>query len=226
VPDIRPRLILFSGLGVDGRLFGPQRDLPADLEVPLWLDPADEESLPQFAERMARTIGPDDGRDLWLGGVSFGGMIALEAARHLMHHRLRGVFLIAGCRSCEGIPPLLRPLGKMASHTPLPIVRASLRMVPLLVRIAGRFTRLVRPLPVEIISQANPHLVRWGVGAVCRWQPNGEVPVPVYHIHGAIDHVLPVSRVTADAVVIRGGHLVNLTHAGTVNEFIRERLER
>jgi pimeloyl-ACP methyl ester carboxylesterase len=46
--------------------------------------------------------------------------------------------------------------------------------------------------------------------------------VPLRQIHGAKDRVLPAARAEADLWIPDGGHLINITHAGQVNRFLRE----
>jgi len=48
----------------------------------------------------------------------------------------------------------------------------------------------------------------------------------LFHIHGSADRLIPASRVKATHVVPDAGHLVNVTHAGEVNAFIRRVLDR
>src|SRR6185503_21033432 len=84
------RLVLLPGLGADAALFEPQRAAFPGLEVPPWLDPHPGETLPAFAARMADRVGPTG--PLVLGGVSFGGMVALEMARLVQP---RAVVLVA-----------------------------------------------------------------------------------------------------------------------------------
>src|SRR5688500_15858648 len=104
------RLALFAGLGADGRLFGPQRaGLPGvRVETPAWLEPlADDETLASYGRRMAGVLAPrDPGERLFVGGVSFGALVALEAARHLPD--ARGVFMIGGCRDSRAVAPFFR----------------------------------------------------------------------------------------------------------------------
>lgn len=44
--------------------------------------------------------------------------------------------------------------------------------------------------------------------------------MPIYHVHGDRDRLIPVHRVAPDRVIAGAGHLLNLTHADAVNEFI------
>ncbi|HOQ88273.1 MAG TPA: homocysteine S-methyltransferase family protein, partial [Phycisphaerae bacterium] len=57
-----------------------------------------------------------------------------------------------------------------------------------------------------------------------QWDADGNWPVPVYHIHGDADRIIPFNRVQPDEVVRGGGHLINMTHADQVNRFIERHL--
>jgi len=70
------RLVFLPGLGADARLFDPQRAVFPEIEVPPWLPYREEESLADYARRMAATVTLS--ANMYLGGVSFGGMVALE----------------------------------------------------------------------------------------------------------------------------------------------------
>src|SRR5947209_5866260 len=93
-------LVLFSGLAADRRLLRPQlRALPA--EVPAWLDPIQNEPVVDYARRMAVAVRSRP--PLVLAGVSFGAMIALEAARVMP---ASAVVMISGGRSGHVVNPI------------------------------------------------------------------------------------------------------------------------
>src|ERR1700712_4564404 len=94
ITPLPPRLILLPGLGIDERLFEPQRALRARIEVPAWLRFEVEETMEHYAQRMVETI--DQSSPFFLGGVSFGGMLALEMAKYL---KPQAVIAIAACRA-------------------------------------------------------------------------------------------------------------------------------
>ena len=52
------QLILLPGLGADRRLLEPQRREFPQLVVPPWIPPRTDESLPDYAARMAETVKP------------------------------------------------------------------------------------------------------------------------------------------------------------------------
>src|SRR6476619_5718672 len=79
--EIDPPLILLPGMAADGRLFRHQRTALPCLRTPDWIAPLDREPLAEYAQRFAQAINP--GRRCFVGGASFGGLVALEMAAHL-----------------------------------------------------------------------------------------------------------------------------------------------
>jgi pimeloyl-ACP methyl ester carboxylesterase len=59
--------------------------------------------------------------------------------------------------------------------------------------------------------------------ALARWRPSpAPFPVPVFHIHGAEDRVLPVGHGRPDVVVPAGGHALSLFTPAAVNAFLAD----
>ena len=217
-----PRLALFSGIGIGPQLYGPQRDLRARVITPEWIEAREGESLAQYARRMAQDIGP--GRadaPLYLGGVSFGGMIALESARVL---NPQGVFLIGSCYSHRQLSPPVRLVGRMVPHMPPALIALSLLPAPLMFRVVGRPDRDQRRVLLDLVRHPNVPQIRWGARAIMEWEFAGPPPFPVHQIHGTDDLIVPLSGVKPDAVVPGAGHIVNLTHPVVVNQFLTERM--
>jgi pimeloyl-ACP methyl ester carboxylesterase len=204
-------------------LFDPQRTLPARIEVLSWPRAQAGEPLPDYARRIARTIEP--GEDLYLGGMSFGAMLALEAAAALTP-RPRGIFLIAGARSGRALSPLVRITCRLACRMPQRMYAATLMTAPLLVRMVGRPDRIQRRTLLELARRSLPWLTQWGCSAMRNWTAPPDIGCPVHHIHGGLDRMIPLLRVAPppDRVIPDGGHVIHLTHAAQVNAFISERL--
>ena len=210
------RLLLLPGLGADGALFEPQRRAVPNLEVPPWLDPEPAEPLPDYAARMASRL--QAGPDLVLGGVSFGGMVALEMARLL---RPRAVVLIASARSGAAIRPHMRTLGALWSRTPTALMRPPALVAPAVAWAFGATTPEGRAMMRHFLETRDPAFVRWGLSALLRWRPAEGPACPVFHVHGGADRLIPAARVAANRVVPGAGHLVNVTHAEEVNAFVK-----
>jgi len=213
----RPRIIFFPGLGTDERLLQPQRTLPVDIVVPRWLDPLDErETLAGYAKRLAETL--DTSRPFYLGGISFGGFVALEVARHVKPRR---VFLLSSCTSRHGIPHAYRLAGDMLLPYLVNALLTPIMRLPSTVRSFGP-SHLVtgNKLVKEMVRDCTPELFRWSVAALLRWDGHRDPIAPVVHIKGDRDIVLPHHLCRPTHLVRGAGHLMNLTHASQVNEII------
>lgn len=221
---VLPRLILIPGMAVDGRLFEPQREAFPDLEVPAWLAPESAtESLARYGERMAAAVlkassRGDSGRPIVVGGLSLGGMIALEMARHL---GARAVAQIASCDHPSAVLPLLAACDPIGRVTPTPLLSLGKRVASLFVG-RGGLPAEHRRLVVEMLRDIDIGFVRWSGRAVMAWPGVADAGAPVHHIHGTRDWVLPMSRLrTPPTQVVEGGaHVLNMSHAREVNEFL------
>ena len=211
-----PKLVLIPGLGTDERLFEPQREAFPDLWVPPWLLPHDKESLADYAARMAEVISARE--PFVLGGVSLGGMIAYEIARHI---KPRAVILISSCRKRQGIRGFFRTTGHLWPAIPSSAFKiAKILSLPAL-RMFGKLTPVQRQACAKMFSEMDSRFMHWAVWAILNWNPVPLEQTPVYQIHGAWDQIIPAKCVTPDELIPDGGHLINLTHADAVNAFIK-----
>jgi pimeloyl-ACP methyl ester carboxylesterase len=217
-----PRLILLPGLGADGTLFDPQRSAFPQLEVPNWLPHEPGESLPAYALRMAATIKPSE--HYYLGGASFGGMVACEMVQHLTPPP-RAVLLIASGRSGDCIAPHLRYFVKFARFLPERSFNAAQDLTPLFIQKFGRLTPEQREWFGAMLAAVEAPFIRWGIAAIIDWTGCDLGDMPVHHIHGSDDELIPNARVKADEVIPGGGHLINVTHADQVNAFLAKHVQ-
>jgi pimeloyl-ACP methyl ester carboxylesterase len=214
--DSRPLpLVLFSGLGADQRVFLPQQREFPQLVIPPWRVPQRGETLGTYCQQVAQELaiaGP-----IIVGGISFGGIIAAEFARHV---DARACLVISSIRSPRQLPRRIRALGPIHKLVHVAPVAPFQWMV-------GRMADAKRlPLSPFIkgvlrqIADADPRVVRWSIDQVFRFE---EVPldIPVWHIHGDRDPLFPLRYVEPDEVVQGGGHLLPLTHPYEVNNFLR-----
>lgn len=211
-------LILLSGMGADERVFAPQMAAFPHLVVPKWLEPVAGETLSAFGKRMAEAVDP--GEPCFLGGASFGGMVAMEMQRHL---DVRAVILIGSVRGPNELPlivRLFRPLAIVVRLLPFEAVRVASR---LLAKIVGR--RFLRPHERILLRQlgaSDAAFLRWAIFALLKWRGIEEPPAaPVFHIHGDRDLPLPIRNTNPTSVVRGGGHVISLSHAEEVTEFLR-----
>ena len=207
-------LVLLPGLGADSRLFDSQRAVVSELQVPSWPEPEPGQTLPAFAARLADSVPRSE--QLFLGGSSFGGMVALELAALL---KPQGVFLIGSCTTPSSIAPFARRLHPLVSALPVDAFRLRRWEMPIVLSAFGRLTSHQRELFWSMASVARPSFVKWGLGAILSWNPT-PAGVPVYHVHGSGDRLIPLRLVRPQRVVPGAGHLLTLTHPQYVNEFL------
>lgn len=211
------RLVLLPGLGADERLFAAQRAAFPGLSVPSWPTPRRGESLRDFARRVAGSLPA--GEAPYVGGASLGGMVALEMAGLL---RPKAVLLIGSCRSPRGLARWIRALRPLARSLPACAYRPRHWWLPfVLPRLGGQVVAEQRELFWAMLSRVPASFLKWGVEAILSWEPT-PVDVPVLHLHGSRDRLIPLRNVAADRVVEGAGHLLTLTHPEEVNRFLGE----
>ena len=195
-------------MGVDERLFKPQRELPVPFSVPPWPKVDSSESLEDYAARFAAEVGPCDA----IGGVSFGGMMAQAMAERV---GARVVIGISTARHGRQIPGAIRFAKAIADLIP-----GAGGSVSLLGVLPARFRAEV----LDLVKAARIDVVREGSRMILKWK-GSRPPCPVRLIHGDRDVLIRHSVVKPDRLVRGGGHLINLTHPRAVNQFIVECLE-
>lgn len=211
-------LILLPGIGADARLFSVQRIAFPQLMVPPWLEPRWHESLADYARRMAESVHP--GGPCYVGGMSFGGMVALEMSRHLP---VKACLLMSSIHSSRELPWWARILGPGAWLLP--------PFTDWIVSATGTtLLRTVGPVLPKPLRHSCGHLSRmypcpmlsWSCRAVVRWKPDPtRWPCPIHHLHGDRDRVLPHRNTSPTQLVPQGGHVLPLTHPFVVNDFLR-----
>lgn len=209
-------LILLSGLGADDAIFAPQKMVFPELQVAPWLEPRPREALDAYAVRMVQEIGAIDA-STWIGGASFGGIMALHMAEHV---QVRGVILLGSVRSPKQLPLYVRSARRIRWATPLiPVRLLQITLLPLFMRVAGKRWPRLYGLAWQL-SRANPRVIRWSIRQILEWKRAPVAGCAIHHIHGANDMVLPARLTTPDVIVPGGGHIISLTHPREVNEFL------
>ena len=181
------RLVLFPGLGADGRLFEPQRQgLPGvRVEVPPWIEPLSiDESVESYSQRIAATVAPvRPGERLFLGGVSFGAVIALEAARHLP--ATRAVFMMGGCRDTRAVAPFFQFACATTRWVPAAVLKLILFGSPTALVLFESLSWQHMQLYSRMINDSSAAQIRWAAGAMPSYRSRGDAPgVRVRLIHG------------------------------------------
>ena len=213
-------LILFSGMGADASVFVSQALAFPNLIVHEWPTPFDGADLTSYCARLADSLNPN--QRCIVGGASFGGVVALEMTRHL---DVYGCILIGSVRGPHQLPKrirLLRPFSPALAITPITMLQKSAASSVIAARNAGakHLAGIARQF-----SDADADVLRWSAREILSWDSNYD-DVEIRHIHGARDHVFPISCVEPDEVVSEGGHVISMTHGPQVNEFLHKHISQ
>ena len=213
-------LYLLPGMGADARLFRSQLDTFPNAVVPPWLAPEPRESLADYARRFADTLRPNG--PCFVGGASFGGFVALEMAPHL---NALGCFLIGSARGPSEMPTRirwLRPFGGTIGVLPFRLLAPGAWLTR---NTVGQFSHPLTRSFLRHLQETDSSFLRWGSQAALRWTPSpATADVRIFQIHGERDRVFPAKRSRADVILPGAGHLISLTHATAVNEYLRRHM--
>ncbi|MEM1185175.1 MAG: alpha/beta hydrolase [Planctomycetota bacterium] len=224
---MNPRLVFLPGLGADASLFAPQLDVLGG-ETPAWIEPREQERLGDYALRFAE---PHATAEPWIAiGFSFGGMVALEAASRLSEDRRpQGVILISGLRSHAAVSLGFKVQRAVGGLVPRGLIRKALEgPVPkAFAKADGLDDRCTEAL-ASMARRADVDFLMWASKACCSWDFGGDCPVPVRHIHGKHDRIIPYVPHPAFegglAELADAGHLLTWTAPDQVTGFIQRAL--
>jgi pimeloyl-ACP methyl ester carboxylesterase len=221
-------IVLIPGVGADSGIYEPQRRRFGDrLVVPPWIDPLHhDEPLADYARRLGDTIRhlPGLRKPFAIGGISFGGMLAAEIADDRPQD-VSALLLIGSCTSRRQITAAFRLAATWGQVIPDGLAKGLLnRVAPVLFEALEGVTGEHRRLLDEVAYRTDTKLLKWAGRAVRAWTPGPAPVVPTFHAHGRLDRVVPVARIDfdpiRDLIIPDGRHLIHLTHADPVNDWI------
>lgn len=223
---IPARIVLFPGLGADARMFNAQKAvLGDDLESPDWLMPCEGESFDGYAKRWAEKLKPKagDDRPLFLGGVSFGGMVAMQVALHL---KPRAVILIGSCRSRHAKPKRWQVAKRVSDLIPDALFgRRMLAAGALWVSLLDRLDGPHRSLLMTMAADSELRRMRWSGKACADWTFDpADAPgfPPMHQVHGRHDAIIPLHQGDPDQVIPDGRHIIHFSHPHTINRYLMD----
>lgn len=202
----------FSGLGADKSVFQFLEIENTELHFVDWIEPLSNESLENYSQRLVSSLRLETPYSFM--GVSFGGMIAIEASKIT---NPSNVFLVSSAQSSLEIPFLFRLLARTKLYNIVP---------DLFFRTPNFFAQFLfgtscvteKKLLNEIIRNTEVKFLKWALGAIVKWDPkeNGMA----IRIHGGKDRILPLRNQKIDLRIENGSHFLIVSHADQVSEFV------
>lgn len=206
------KIYIFSGLGVDRRVFDNIDFGNLDVEFVDWIDPLKNEPLENYAKRISQKITNDNPI---LIGLSFGGMVAVEISKIIKTEK---IILIGSAKNKFELPKFNRISGKLKLNKLIP--KSIFKKQNLVTNwIFGIETDSEKQLLKEILKDTDPNFFSWAINEIVNWK-NHTIPENVIHIHGNKDRIIPFKNVKADFVIEGGGHFMTVNRSKEIQEII------
>lgn len=218
------RIHLITGFGLDKRAFAPL-DLPPERFVLYDLiPPLPRETLKEHALRMAEGMalasgfGPGD----VIGGISFGGMLALEMAKSL---KPKGLVLIASSTHPRHIRKRFLIWSHVAPYAPDFLIKRVFALIPWVLKRQNMLTPEGQSLLNDIMTAFPADFLRGFPPKIRKWE--GCPPaVKLRQIHSEGDWLIRLNGKPEDLTVVKGrNHLITVSHPEAVRKFLMDAYE-
>lgn len=215
------RVFLITGFALDKRAFDFMR-LPEDTFHALDLIPVRKgETLRDYAKRMAAEIGLAPG-DV-IGGVSLGGMIALEMSKVV---DVLGVVTIASATHPRFIRKRFKMWAPIAASVPDGIIRRIFAFIPRILALQNMLTPEGQALLADVMGRFPPSQLKAFPMMIMRW-PGCEPPAHCAHIHSDGDWLIRPNGAAAALSLLPGkNHLITVSHPEAVRDLVMRAVER
>jgi pimeloyl-ACP methyl ester carboxylesterase len=174
-----------------------------------WIEPKQNESLKSYALRLCQRIKHPNPILL---GVSFGGVIVQEMAKHI---HVSKVVIVSSVKSNKELPMPMKMAKKTNAHKLLPTKWIN-NLDALALFAFGKGIQKRIELYQKYLSERNPVYLSWAINALIFWDQNG-IQDNIIHIHGEKDTVFPIKNLEQPFCKIKGGHAAIITNAKWFN---------
>jgi len=203
------KTIILPGLAADSRMYpSPAYESLTDVAFVDWPEYTGEKTLAAMAESIIARYKIT--RDMFIGGSSLGGMVALEIAKNA---GISKVLLIGSATTPDSVNPALEKLSTLAEITPIKLIQT----------LIGKTNLSELHVALSMFEQSDPHFIQAMCKAIFRWEGKGAYIGTICRIHGSDDKVIfpPAEDVR---IIEGGGHVISMTHGDIVAEFIAENI--
>ena len=152
-----------------------------------WITPENEESIADYAKRMCQRI---QHKDPILLGVSFGGILVQEMAKHISCDK---VIVVSSVKSYKELPLSMILSKKTNAHKLLP-TKWIKNLESLALFVFGSSTERKVGLYQKYLSERDPKYLKWAIHTLVNWEQEVFDP-EVIHIHGEKDTMFPFNNI-------------------------------
>ncbi len=203
----RPALYLMPGMAASPKIF-EYINVSDFFEVTLlyWISPLDNEPLGGYAKRMCKLVKHNNPILL---GVSFGGILVQEMAKHI---KCQSVVLVSAVKSNKEFSRTLKLSKKTKAHYLLPTQWIK-NLESLSFFVFGDSIKRKVDLYKKYLSVRDPNYLKWAINSLVNWKQEVFDP-KIIHIHGENDTVFPIANIIKTPylyILPKGTHAIILT---------------
>lgn len=177
-----------------------------------WFVPDRNMTLSEYALKMTTRIMHEN---IILIGVSFGGMLVQEMARHI---KTRKVIVVSSVKHESELPKRMLFAKYTKIHKLLPT--GLVNNVELLAKYAfGETVNKRLELYEEYLSVKDKYYIDWSIDQIVNWK-SSYCPECLVHIHGEKDNVFPIGNIKDCIPVKNGTHTMIIHRAKWFNEHL------
>lgn len=180
------------------------------IEVLEWLIPEKNESLRDYAKRMADRIKEPDAI---LIGVSFGGVVVQEMDQFL---NLKKLIIISSAKTRNELPRRMRISGFTKAYKLIP-TSLVLSVEDLTKFSVGPRSKKRLSLYQEYLNVRDKTYLDWALKSMVTWDRIAEVP-GVIHVQGDKDSVFPIKYIKKCIVIKDGTHIMILNRGREISK--------
>ena len=194
--------------------------LPKNFEIHLlsWIPPLKDEPLTNYAKRMCQRVVH---KNPILLGVSFGGILVQEMAKHIF---VKKIIIISSLKAKEELPLPMIVAKRTNVHKLLP-TKLIENIEYLTIFAFGKGIKKRVALYQKYLSERNSEYLNWAINALVNWDQN-KFSDKLIHIHGDSDTVFPVKNLINPYFKIKGGHAVIITESIWFNRELPAMLQK
>ena len=207
------KIYIFSGLGIDKRVFDKIDFGKLNPEFIEWIEPLKNEPLSEYCKRISQKINVENPTII---GLSFGGIVAVEIAKIIKTEK---VILIASAKTKSELPLLYRIAGKLKINMLIPAT--ILKQQNFLTNwFFGVKSDEDKKLLGKILEDTNLNFLKWAINEIANWK-NEQKALNCIHIHGNKDKIIPIKNVEVDFVIKNGGHFMTVNKPKELEKILK-----
>jgi pimeloyl-ACP methyl ester carboxylesterase len=207
---------LLAGMGGDQRIY-TYLELDSNFNVIpiIYSQPDPDDDMRSYAHKLINQI--DTTEDFILIGVSLGGMLAVEINDSIHPEQ---VILISSAKNRNELPVRYKMWNAVPIHRHIS-PELYLKSADFLQPIIERDRNSQEEIFEAMLKDKDPVFIQRTVAMVIEWERDSCTALNITHIHGDIDHTLPLKHISPSFIVENGSHMIMLTNSNEVNAAIK-----